>query len=70
MFVFSIINYAQHYIGKSRADMLKPTEVHLFSFCADIGGSTSIPCLRQYFAVKSGFTYFYANNNFQKQPPK
>lgn len=44
-------NYAQHYIGKSRADVLKPTEVHLFNFCSDIGSSTSIPCLRQYFAV-------------------
>jgi len=44
-------NYAQHYIGKSRADVLKPTEVHLFNFCAKYSSSTSIPCLRQYFAV-------------------
>ena len=37
--------------------MLNPTEVHLLNFCSDIGSSTSIPCLRQYFAVM-GIVYF------------
>jgi len=31
--------------------VLKPTEVHLLKFCAKLSSSTSIPCLRQYFAV-------------------
>jgi len=62
-------NYAQHYIGKSRADVLKPTEVLLFSFSAKFSSRTSIPCLRQYFAVVGNPYNHSANSGCVKTLP-
>ena len=49
--VFTSLGASSHAIEEREKHDYYATEVHLFNFCADIGSSTSIPCLRQYFTV-------------------